>query len=372
MGQPASGSWASKPVRMIGTRSADYIRASGHGAAQTGRTHDLHPTASRTSEFSLQRGRRPHMTRSATSPLWHPGHAHALIDALASSEVSRIVARHVGAEAADGESRVERKSRLRGGPRLIKPTEKRQRGGKIEMRAVDDFGWPRCFDATTRPLPRRHRAATWRSPTNIIHTKASVSRGERRSASWTWASVSSPRPRRYLARPMQACASAKFRSSANACSHSAMPWAARLVKIWTFPRSQVGHGVLRGQGQSLDQGRLGRRETRGPVIGHKPCQQLPHQQLPIRPALRHFRDRAPRRVQKSCALAQDARGSSPCLSKPCPGKYKSIESGCSERSARRASAAMSWAFSVLASLDTISSCMSNRSATGLSKRSAQR
>src|SRR5690348_16054923 len=24
---------------------ADYIRASGHGAAQTGRTHDLHPTA---------------------------------------------------------------------------------------------------------------------------------------------------------------------------------------------------------------------------------------------------------------------------------------------------------------------------------------
>jgi hypothetical protein len=28
-----------KPVRMIGTRSADYIRASGHGAAQTGRTH---------------------------------------------------------------------------------------------------------------------------------------------------------------------------------------------------------------------------------------------------------------------------------------------------------------------------------------------
>ena len=27
---------------MIGTRSADYIRASGHGAAQTGRTHGLH------------------------------------------------------------------------------------------------------------------------------------------------------------------------------------------------------------------------------------------------------------------------------------------------------------------------------------------
>src|SRR5258705_11553227 len=40
---------------------------------------------------------------SPTSPLWHPGHAHALTEALASSEVSRIVARHVGAEAGDGE-----------------------------------------------------------------------------------------------------------------------------------------------------------------------------------------------------------------------------------------------------------------------------
>jgi hypothetical protein len=38
---------------MIGTRSADYIRASGHGAAQTGRTHDLHPTASRKPKESL-------------------------------------------------------------------------------------------------------------------------------------------------------------------------------------------------------------------------------------------------------------------------------------------------------------------------------
>ena len=30
-------------------------------AARTGRTHDLHPTASRTPDFLLQRGRRPHM-----------------------------------------------------------------------------------------------------------------------------------------------------------------------------------------------------------------------------------------------------------------------------------------------------------------------
>ena len=41
-------------------------------------------------------------------------------------------------------------------------------------------------------------------------------------------------------------------------------------------------------------------------------------------------------------------------------------------SARRASAAMSSVFSAPASRETISSCMSNRSARGLSKRSAQR
>ena len=56
LGQPASGSWASKLVRMIGTRSAGYIRASGYGAAQTGRTHDLHPTAGRTSDSSCNAG----------------------------------------------------------------------------------------------------------------------------------------------------------------------------------------------------------------------------------------------------------------------------------------------------------------------------
>ena len=45
-----------KAREMIGTRSADFIRASGHGVAQTGRTHDLHPTASRTSDSSCNAG----------------------------------------------------------------------------------------------------------------------------------------------------------------------------------------------------------------------------------------------------------------------------------------------------------------------------
>jgi hypothetical protein len=38
---------------MIGTRSADYIKASGYERRTTGRTHDLHPTASRKPKESL-------------------------------------------------------------------------------------------------------------------------------------------------------------------------------------------------------------------------------------------------------------------------------------------------------------------------------
>ena len=45
-----------KRVTLIGTRSADHIRASGHAAATTGRTHDLHPTASRTPNSSCNAG----------------------------------------------------------------------------------------------------------------------------------------------------------------------------------------------------------------------------------------------------------------------------------------------------------------------------
>src|SRR5229473_1961750 len=71
---------------------------------------------------------------SPTSPLRHPGHAHALIDALAASEESRIVAWQEGAEAAEGEVWIERKSGLRGGPRLVQRAEQRQGSGEKEMR----------------------------------------------------------------------------------------------------------------------------------------------------------------------------------------------------------------------------------------------
>jgi hypothetical protein len=60
-----------------------------------------------------------------SSPLWHPGQAHALIDALASSEVGWIITRCAEAEAADGKAWIERKSCHRSGPRLIQRAEQR-------------------------------------------------------------------------------------------------------------------------------------------------------------------------------------------------------------------------------------------------------
>ena len=58
-------------VLLYGTRSADYIRASGHSGriameasfqAKTGRIHDRTRTLRRKSDSLLHRGRRPYMT----------------------------------------------------------------------------------------------------------------------------------------------------------------------------------------------------------------------------------------------------------------------------------------------------------------------
>ena len=58
-------------------------------------------------------------------PLRHPDPAEAVTDAPRCRSVGRIVARRAGAEARDGESRVEREPRVERGPRLIQPTEMR-------------------------------------------------------------------------------------------------------------------------------------------------------------------------------------------------------------------------------------------------------
>ena len=57
--------------------------------------------------------------------------------------------------------------------------------------------------------------------------------------------------------------------------------------------------------------------------------------------------RARSKKPRACAMFS---GVGPLFTQALPWKYKSIASGCSERSARRASTSMSWAFRVLASL----------------------
>src|SRR5271168_3304652 len=70
-GKPVMGHAMLERVRMFGTRSADYIRASGHSGciatevilqATTGRIHDRTRTLRRKSDLLLHRGRRPYMT----------------------------------------------------------------------------------------------------------------------------------------------------------------------------------------------------------------------------------------------------------------------------------------------------------------------
>ncbi len=64
-------------VLLFGTRSADYIRASGHRdriameaslQAKTGRIHDRTRTLRRKSDLLLHRGRRPYMTHTHGLP----------------------------------------------------------------------------------------------------------------------------------------------------------------------------------------------------------------------------------------------------------------------------------------------------------------
>ena len=64
-------------VFLFGTRSADYIRASGHSGriameslqAKTGRIHDRTQTLRGKSDLLLHRGRRPYMTDHLIRPV---------------------------------------------------------------------------------------------------------------------------------------------------------------------------------------------------------------------------------------------------------------------------------------------------------------
>src|SRR3954469_5346968 len=64
----------------------------------------------------------------------HPSEAHPLNDALPVSEEGWIAAGSTSAEPAKCEARIERKSRLRCGPRLVQRAKQSQTSGKMEMR----------------------------------------------------------------------------------------------------------------------------------------------------------------------------------------------------------------------------------------------
>src|SRR6516225_7445007 len=68
------------------------------------------------------------------SPFRHTCYPQALIDALASREKHGMAAWGVSAIAADSETRIERKARLRCSPCLIQLTDERQGSREIEMR----------------------------------------------------------------------------------------------------------------------------------------------------------------------------------------------------------------------------------------------
>ena len=62
LGEPVMGHAILERVLLFGTRSADYIRASGHNGRINRPNTWLHPNASLIVRFLLHRGRRPYMT----------------------------------------------------------------------------------------------------------------------------------------------------------------------------------------------------------------------------------------------------------------------------------------------------------------------
>ena len=70
-------------VLLIGTRSADYIRASGHNGCIQRPDTWLHPNPSlKCPIFPLHRGRRPYMTHHVIWPAFHVAAPPAPIKAL--------------------------------------------------------------------------------------------------------------------------------------------------------------------------------------------------------------------------------------------------------------------------------------------------
>src|SRR5271166_1477326 len=66
-----------------------------------------------------------------------PNLSHHFVDALSPGEKDRVVARRIGAVAADGEGGIDGKPFLRRDARLVEPAEPRQGGREVEMRGLE-------------------------------------------------------------------------------------------------------------------------------------------------------------------------------------------------------------------------------------------
>jgi hypothetical protein len=68
-----------------------------------------------------------------TSALWYPGHAHAVVEALASSEIYRIVAFCIDPISADGKALIKCQSSVGNGSCFLQISHERQRGRELKM-----------------------------------------------------------------------------------------------------------------------------------------------------------------------------------------------------------------------------------------------
>ena len=172
---------------------------------------------------------------------------------------------------------------------------------------------------------RSHTTASASAPrTNLVkpricvHRKAPVSRGESRSASWTWASVSAPRPINELRQTYKPWASAKLRSSANACSHSECPGPRGSLHLHETQK-HVGPSVLGRHGESFGQHRFSRYKARVTVVDYKECSDMSHH-IPVPTKASIFPGSSAKPARKNRALAPCVRESSPYSSNSFLGK----------------------------------------------------
>ena len=112
---------------------------------------------------------------------------------------------------------------------------------------------------------------------------------------------------------MKACALAKFRSNANALSHSAMPWAARFVELRRRPIN-ICAGACSGASDRALVNLVSAAAIRASLSSVMKWRRLSKVNCDAnRLARRHFRDRAPRLGRKSSALATCVPVLSPCI-----------------------------------------------------------